>query len=409
MKSVTFHLGDVDYHPSTGALTDETGAPVQLRHKSKAVLAYLADQPNRIVTKSELLDSIWSDVTVSDESLVQCIADIRRLIGQDARSILETVPRQGYKLNPPSRRSGKPVGSLTLPALFVVVLTLPVFLTFGRGEQQETVGQQLETPTGQPAAPPGTEVTDAYLEVLKGRVSAASLGRDESLIAERHFRHAIALDPNYARAYAELGTLLAVRFENDWNVIEEADKAKALFYAERAAELAPDLWLAHYALGRLYSVVEDFSASERHLQIALELRPENEDARAYFAVVRNLQGHTNEAIEILEAAVMSHPDPPFWYYFALGHALFNSQQLAAAEMALTRCLDLAHESPYCLRYIIATYGKMGRQNAARVATEAYRELGYEASVSAMVDLVRFHHSTDRERLMDGLRLAGLPE
>lgn len=410
MKSDAFQLGDIAFDLNTATLSDKDGQPVPLRNKSKAVLIYLLERRNRTVTKTEILDSVWADVTVSDESLVQCIADIRRLIGADARQIVETVPREGYRLNAQEPKTRKGPRSFVLPVAAAVVLAVVAFWFYREGERspfsEPLPARVAET---QAAPPPGTKSTEAYLEVLQGRVSAGRFGQDESLSAERHFRRAIAIDPNYARAYAELGTLLAVRFENDWNVLEEADKSKALFYAKRAAELDPDLWLAHYALGRLYSVLEDFGASERHLEAAMSLQPENEDARAYYAVVMNLQGRSEEAIEILEPVVRSHPSPPFWYYFALGHALFNAQRFEDAEQALTRCLDLAGNSPYCLRYLIGTLGELERHDEARAAGEKYVSLGFELAVEPMLELVRFHHSGDRERLRSALRHAGVPE
>ncbi len=73
-------------------------------------MRFLVKNPGRTVTKNEVIEAVWSDVAGSDESLVQCIADIRRVIGKDARRIIETVPREGYRVHlgadaPPRRRS----------------------------------------------------------------------------------------------------------------------------------------------------------------------------------------------------------------------------------------------------------------------------------------------------------------
>lgn len=104
------HLGDIRFNPTTRVLTLKDGRPAQLRNKSKDVLRFLVKNPGRTVTKNEVIEAVWSDVAGSDESLVQCIADIRRVIGKDARRIIETVPREGYRVHlgadaPPRRRS----------------------------------------------------------------------------------------------------------------------------------------------------------------------------------------------------------------------------------------------------------------------------------------------------------------
>ncbi|MEM1101791.1 MAG: tetratricopeptide repeat protein, partial [Pseudomonadota bacterium] len=406
---------------TTGALSDKDGQPLGLRNKSKAVLTFLLARPSRTVAKAEILDHVWTDVLASDESLVQCIADIRRLLGPDARRILETIPREGYRLNlapvapapaPRPWRGAALLAVSTIAAgLFGIAVALGLFSPATEPGPVAVSGEASQAGSSPviSSAPPGTQSTEAYLEVLQGRVSASRYGRDESLAAERHFRRAIALDPNYARAHAELGTVLAVRFENDWNVLDDADRDKALFYAERALELDPDLWLAHYALGRLHSLLEDFDTAEAHLNTAMSLQPENEDARAYLAVVQIFRGQPEAAIEILEAVIPAHPDPPFWYHFSLGHALYNAARYEAAEGPLLACLEEAGTSPYCLRYLIATYGQLDRTGQAMEARRAYAALGLESGIGPMLSLVEFHHPEDIARLRDGLRRAEVPE
>jgi DNA-binding winged helix-turn-helix (wHTH) protein len=72
---------------------------VQLRHKSFCLLAYLVQNRGRVISKDELLSALWPEVIVTDDSLTQCIADIRRCLGPEARSLIRTVSRRGYILD----------------------------------------------------------------------------------------------------------------------------------------------------------------------------------------------------------------------------------------------------------------------------------------------------------------------
>ncbi|WP_430691483.1 winged helix-turn-helix domain-containing tetratricopeptide repeat protein [Mesorhizobium vachelliae] len=72
------------------------GADVDLRPKSLALLTYLITNAGRILHKDELVSEIWPAVTVSDESLTQCIMDIRRALGPGADGLIKTLPRRGY-------------------------------------------------------------------------------------------------------------------------------------------------------------------------------------------------------------------------------------------------------------------------------------------------------------------------
>ncbi|RAZ78442.1 winged helix-turn-helix domain-containing tetratricopeptide repeat protein [Mesorhizobium atlanticum] len=72
------------------------GADVNLRPKSLALLIYLIENAGRILHKDELVSAVWPAVTVSDESLTQCIMDIRRALGPGADGLIRTLPRRGY-------------------------------------------------------------------------------------------------------------------------------------------------------------------------------------------------------------------------------------------------------------------------------------------------------------------------
>jgi TolB-like protein len=84
-------------------LRDAAGARIDLRNRSFGVLRYLAINAGRVVTKDELLATNWPGVTVSDDSLIQCISEIRRLLGDAGRDLIRTVPRRGYMILHPER------------------------------------------------------------------------------------------------------------------------------------------------------------------------------------------------------------------------------------------------------------------------------------------------------------------
>jgi TolB-like protein len=84
-------------------LRDATGARVDLRNRSFGVLRHLATNAGRIVSKDELLAANWPGVTVTEDSLTQCISEIRRLLGESGRDLIRTVPRRGYTISAQER------------------------------------------------------------------------------------------------------------------------------------------------------------------------------------------------------------------------------------------------------------------------------------------------------------------
>jgi DNA-binding winged helix-turn-helix (wHTH) protein len=83
---------------SREALIDPSGAIVPLRPRAWLVLRFLALHAGRLVGKSELMDEVWADCEVTEDSLVQAIGDVRRALGDAGRTALRTLPRRGYML-----------------------------------------------------------------------------------------------------------------------------------------------------------------------------------------------------------------------------------------------------------------------------------------------------------------------
>ncbi|MDO9708063.1 caspase family protein [Paracraurococcus lichenis] len=70
--------------------------PIALRPRAFETLRLLAENPYRLVTKAEFFETLWPGLCVTDDSLVQCIGEVRRALGEDGRGLIRTVPRRGY-------------------------------------------------------------------------------------------------------------------------------------------------------------------------------------------------------------------------------------------------------------------------------------------------------------------------
>jgi TolB-like protein/DNA-binding winged helix-turn-helix (wHTH) protein len=92
-------------------LRDTAGAEVRLRPQAKAVLQFLARHAGRVVTKDELMQSMWAGSVVTDDSLVQCIKEIRQALHDLDHRIVRTSPKRGYWLVLPNGNGGAINGS----------------------------------------------------------------------------------------------------------------------------------------------------------------------------------------------------------------------------------------------------------------------------------------------------------
>src|SRR6516162_7039337 len=78
-----------------GCLLSRAGE-IELRPKSFELLRYLIENAGRLISKDELVNAIWPNVIVNDDSLAQCVSDLRNALGDSVRRIIKTVTRRGY-------------------------------------------------------------------------------------------------------------------------------------------------------------------------------------------------------------------------------------------------------------------------------------------------------------------------
>src|SRR5690606_3171772 len=79
------------------------GEPVELTARYLDALMLLASEQGRLVTKERFHEEVWRGIPVTDEALTQCIATLRRQLGDAAGKprFIETVPKHGYRFIAP--------------------------------------------------------------------------------------------------------------------------------------------------------------------------------------------------------------------------------------------------------------------------------------------------------------------
>src|SRR3954467_3307110 len=70
---------------------------IAIRPKTFEFLRYLVSNPGRLVSKDELLTAVWPNVIVSEDSLVQCVTELRRALQDHDQHLIKTVQRRGYR------------------------------------------------------------------------------------------------------------------------------------------------------------------------------------------------------------------------------------------------------------------------------------------------------------------------
>ena len=93
-----YRFGQFVLDPGRRALS-RADSPLSLTPKAFDVLLFLIQNPNRLITKEELLQSVWGDTFVEEGNLTQYISHLRRALGDNSEDprLIATIARKGYQ------------------------------------------------------------------------------------------------------------------------------------------------------------------------------------------------------------------------------------------------------------------------------------------------------------------------
>jgi len=94
------------YSEARKALFDTDQTELKLRPQSLDVFRFLFLNAGQVISKEDIFKEIWGDINVTDDSITQCIHDIRRVLGKEHRALLKTIPKRGYTLSLGTDTSG---------------------------------------------------------------------------------------------------------------------------------------------------------------------------------------------------------------------------------------------------------------------------------------------------------------
>jgi adenylate cyclase len=113
---------------------------------------------------------------------------------------------------------------------------------------------------------------------------------------------------------------------------------------------------------------------------------------------------------VAERAIRMNSPAPFWYFHFHGFAQFHLGRYDMAVELFKQALDQNLDWQNARRYLIAAYGHLGRREDAAWQIAESQVLGYnETLTEAKRYRLPYRDPRYRERLLDGLRKAGLPE
>jgi DNA-binding winged helix-turn-helix (wHTH) protein len=95
-----WHFADCEFDELSRELRVQ-GVPIEVEIKPLEVLRQLLLRPGEVLTKEELVETVWPGLTVVDSSLTTAVSKIRKALGGEESNVIVTIPRIGYRLGVP--------------------------------------------------------------------------------------------------------------------------------------------------------------------------------------------------------------------------------------------------------------------------------------------------------------------
>jgi TolB-like protein/class 3 adenylate cyclase/Tfp pilus assembly protein PilF len=257
-----------------------------------------------------------------------------------------------------------------------------------------------------------TENLDAYDHFMRGMAAFHQWTREGNKEAVSQFHRAIAIDPSSAAAHAMAARCYPQRRASGWVVDGASEVTEAVRLARRAAELGANDALALCTAG----FVLGFAAREPEkgaalIERALLLNPNLAWGWMYGGWVNVYLGDPETALKHIDRAIRLSPQDPqlFQMQTVAAFAHFFAGRYAEGVSWAERALLERSTRVSALRALAANCAMAGRREQASNAISRLRELDPSLRLSNLKEFFPVCRSEDLDRLVQALRLAGLPE
>ena len=251
-----------------------------------------------------------------------------------------------------------------------------------------------------------TDSVDAYEYFLRGLEYNANRTPETNSRARKMFQNAIALDPQFAAAYAWLGRTHIVAMMFQW--AEAAPSLQQAFaLATKAVDLDDTLPTAHEALAYVYLGRQQFAQAVAEAEKATRLDPNNADALVTLAEIYSCVGRPEEAIPLVEHAMRLNPHYPASYLVALGLAYSDAERYEEAIPVLKRVLTRNADHQTAHSMLAGIYMHLGREEEGRAAAAEVMRINPTFSLAGARQAWPMKDQQQLEKILAVLHKAGL--
>lgn len=249
----------------------------------------------------------------------------------------------------------------------------------------------------------------AYDHFQEGQRLSRMQTRESSDEARKAYRLAIESDPSYGRAYGALAYSLAYAYRRGWTDAPLEMLEQALVMARKGVALDSTTPQTHWSLSYVYLMRQDFQNAEKAALNAIEVAPSYADGYALLALINNNAGHPKKAIEYVKKGMRLNPYYTWDYLYNLGRAYSGIGRYEEAIEALEKARERNENALPVRLHLAVAYVRAGRQDDAEWEVEQIRMLNPSETVTHTKQSNPVLDQAMKNRFLDDLRKAGLPE
>ncbi|HEV8717773.1 MAG TPA: tetratricopeptide repeat protein [Candidatus Binatia bacterium] len=235
-----------------------------------------------------------------------------------------------------------------------------------------------------------TNNLEAYDAFLRGQEYHYRLTKEANIQGRKMFEKAVALDPQYAEAYAWLGYTYWAEWSLRWSA-DPKTMERALALAQQALALNDSLPTAHSLLSYVYVQKQQYDQAIAEGERAVALDPNDADSYAGQAHVLNFAGRPEEALQMVKQAMRLNPRCPPWYLVYVGLAYRMTGRYAEAIATLKEVISRDPNFIYAHNNLALSYlwQWIAQQSPAAQALEPAVAAGQRAL--ALHDSLHWNH------------------
>jgi len=254
-----------------------------------------------------------------------------------------------------------------------------------------------------------TTSPEAYDVLLRGIEQYNTFNIDAIAEARELFKQATTIDPNYARAYANIALTYVTEINFFWSKDREESIRLGLEFASKAVELDDSIPQIYLTRSILHLSQRQHQAALEAAQRTIEVHPNYVDGYATLAFISSYSGDFEKGLAALDQAIRINPRGTGVYLSVKGRILFLMKRYDEALPILKEALERNPAFDRMHLITAAIYAQLGRIEDAEWSVEEALAINPDITLAKERRESIYRHESDLEHFLGALRTAGVPE